>query len=132
MDRVFIDSSVLIAAALRENSHLAGNLARTDVGFLVSPYVLWEAQNNLPERGQRIRLVQITNGIEQVRGTLAGFATNINLPEKDIPVMLGAIKGKATHLITLDKSHFGPYFGQTVDGICIVQAVDYFVSLGPE
>jgi hypothetical protein len=43
----------------------------------------------------------------------------VRLPEKDRPVLLAAVAGGATHLITGDVTHFGPLLGQKVEGVLI-------------
>jgi hypothetical protein len=53
----------------------------------------------------------------------------IDLPEKDRPVFMAALAGKADYLITGDRSHFGKYYGKTIQGIKIQPPKDYFLSL---
>ena len=50
---------------------------------------------------------------------------SISLPDKDKPILLAAIKERATHLITGDVRHFGPYSGKAVEGILILSPADY-------
>ena len=52
------------------------------------------------------------------------FAT-IALPDKDRPILLAAITARATHLLTGDVQHFGPYFGQQIDGVMILPPAAY-------
>ena len=49
----------------------------------------------------------------------------IDLPEKDWPVLGGAAAAGATHLITGDLRHFGAYFGETVLGVLVLKPADY-------
>jgi uncharacterized protein len=49
----------------------------------------------------------------------------IDLPEKDIPILLAAIDGAATHLLTGDREHFGPYYRQEVAGVLILPPAEY-------
>ena len=44
----------------------------------------------------------------------------VKLPLKDVPILGGAVAGKATHLLTGDQQDFGIYFGKTVQGVKIV------------
>ena len=39
--------------------------------------------------------------------------------------MGGAVASGATHLITGDQKHFGPYFGQRVLGVWVLKPGDY-------
>ena len=47
------------------------------------------------------------------------------LPDKDLPVLLAALAGCATHLLTVDKKHFGALFGKTVGAVVILPPGDY-------
>jgi hypothetical protein len=49
----------------------------------------------------------------------------ISLPEKDVPILLAAIEARATHLLTGDVRHFGPYFGKRIEGIMILVPGEY-------
>jgi hypothetical protein len=35
------------------------------------------------------------------------------------------MEAQATHLLTGDVRHFGPYFGKTVQGVLVVTAAEY-------
>jgi len=47
------------------------------------------------------------------------------LPEKDAPILLTAMEAQASHLITGDVRHFGPYFGKLLAGILVLSPSDY-------
>ena len=49
----------------------------------------------------------------------------ISLPDKDSPILLAAIGGRATHLLTGDVQHFGAYFGKKVEGVLIMPPAQY-------
>jgi hypothetical protein len=49
----------------------------------------------------------------------------VELPDKDWPILLAALRAGATHLVTGDVTHFGRYFGQTVAGIQILPPGTY-------
>ena len=42
------------------------------------------------------------------------------LPPDDQVIFLAAMAARATHLLTGDRTHFGPYYGRTVAGVLIV------------
>lgn len=46
------------------------------------------------------------------------------LPEKDRPVLAGAIEAKADQLVSGDKSHFGHLYGQKICGLRITAPSD--------
>lgn len=48
----------------------------------------------------------------------------IELPEKDWPILGGAVASGATHLITGDQRHFAPYFGRQILEVWIVRPGD--------
>lgn len=49
----------------------------------------------------------------------------IQLPDKDQPILLAAMAGGATHLLTGDLKHFGPYFDKHVGGVLIIPPARY-------
>jgi hypothetical protein len=49
---------------------------------------------------------------------------------KDVPILFGAIEAKCHYLLTADKTHFGPFFGQTLDGVTILQTGVLLERLG--
>jgi hypothetical protein len=52
-------------------------------------------------------------------------AVGVSLPEKDWPIFSAALAARATHLITGDVRHFGPYFGKAIHGILIMTPARY-------
>ena len=54
----------------------------------------------------------------------------IELPEKDLPIILAAIAAEATHLITGDITHFGQYYGEKVGGVLVLAPGDYLRRSG--
>ncbi len=53
------------------------------------------------------------------------FPEGIELPEKDRPILQAAIAAAATHLVTGDITHVGPYIGRSVAGLQIQTPGDY-------
>jgi hypothetical protein len=52
----------------------------------------------------------------------------VSIVNKDLPILLDAINAQATHLLTGDKQHFGPLFGQVIGGTLIQFPADYLAS----
>lgn len=52
----------------------------------------------------------------------------VSLPEKDMPILLAAVGARATHLITGDLTHFGPYYGRRLMGVLILSPAAYLQS----
>ena len=91
------------------------------VVLLSSAYAIQEARQNLavhrPNRlGEFEHLVGKLSLLD-APPTMTAAAGAAGLPEKDLPILLAAIGAKATHLLTVDKKHFGSLYGQTIDGV---------------
>ena len=129
MDRLFLDANVLFSAGY-------GSLGirrfwtlqkEGKCRLLVSRYVMEETRRNLDLPEQRARLEGLLGEVEVVAEPPAGLACPIDLPDKDRPVFLAASVSRATHLITGDIQHFGPFFGQTVLGVMIITPAGYLI-----
>jgi hypothetical protein len=51
------------------------------------------------------------------------------LPEKDRPVLAASIHHQCQILLTGDKMHFGPLYGQTIEGVEIHSPASFAVKL---
>ena len=63
----------------------------------------------------------------RVVSSVSGPACPIDLPEKDRPIFLTAVKCRATHLLTGDIRHFGPFLNDPsrTAGVAIVTVADF-------
>lgn len=130
MDRLFLDANVLFSAAYRPEAGVVRLWQIPDVELLTSTFALEEARRNLPEEGQRKRLEGLLKKVK-VREALMlppERRGGVELPEKDWPILGGAAASGASHLITGDLRHFGPYFGQRVLGVLVMRPSDYLKS----
>jgi predicted nucleic acid-binding protein len=125
MDRLFLDANILFSAAYRADAGLLDLWKLKNVTLCTSPYALEEARINLSEDVQKERLTRLATVLEFNDAALQELPHGISLPEKDVPIMLAAIEARATHLITGDLRHFGPYFGKKISGVLIVSPGDY-------
>jgi len=127
MDRVFLDANILLIAAYREDSALARLWTLPDVRLLVSSYALHETWRNAVSTEQRMRLAELVPAMELVaeQPTDEPTARAAGLPEKDLPILHAAISGRATHLLTADRRHFGVLRGTTIAGVSILFPADY-------
>jgi len=78
--------------------------------------------------------MQLTKLSEEVHLFEAGqrpIPRVVSLPEKDVPILLAAIAAQATHLLTGDIRHFGPYLGKKIEGIAIVLPGEYIRGRTP-
>jgi predicted nucleic acid-binding protein len=125
MDRLFLDANVLFSAAYRPNAGLLKFWRLPDVQLCSCRYALEEARINLTEVAQRHRLDRLSVDLNFFDSASHQLPRGVNLPEKDIPILLAAIEAHCTHLITGDLRHFGPYFGKRLLGVLVLIPADY-------
>ena len=131
MDLVFLDANVLFSAAYRPDAGLRRLWSLPGVRKITSAYAAEEARRNLSQPKQREDLEKLLASVEVIATTASTdhliFST-IELPDKDQPVLLAAIGAGATHLLTGDFRHFGPYYGERIEGVLILSPRDYLTS----
>ncbi len=129
MDRLFLDANVLFSAAYRPDARIALLWKFKDVELLTSAYAAEEARVNLTERDQQRRLAELLETVRIVTG-ISPLPREVNLPEKDQPILQAALHVRATHLLTGDKQHFGKYFGRRFGGVLVRPPAEYFQRHG--
>jgi predicted nucleic acid-binding protein len=119
--RVFLDANLIFSAAQtgRPSRQLIEALAR-HATLTTHPAVWHEAERNL-----RAKRPDWLAGLASLKASLqfhAGAAPcpDVGLPAKDQPVLAAAIAARASRLVTGDRAHFGPLFGQTIQGTRIL------------
>lgn len=122
---MFLDANVLFSAAYRKDSKFRQLWSNRNVKLLTSTYAAEEARRNLDRPEQLQDLEVLLGSMSVVEATAGDFETSVDLHEKDIPILMGAVAAKATHLLTGDFTHFGRYFGKTLEGIRISSPGDY-------
>ena len=132
MSRLFLDANVLFSAAYRPDAGVARLWEIPGLSLVTSSYVVEEARRNLTEKDQRDRLDGLLTNAEVGEATMPPpeLRGEVDLPEKDWPVLGGAAASGATHLITGDVRHFGRYFGERPLGVLVMRPADYLKSLG--
>ena len=132
VDRLFLDANVLFSAAYRPDAGVARLWGVSDAVLLTSSYVVEETRRNLTAPEQRTRLEELLKKVEVGEAMMLPpeLRGEIDLPEKDWPVLGGAAAAGATHLITGDLRHFGAYFGEKVLGVLVLRPGDYLSGLG--
>ena len=125
MDRVFLDANVLFAAAWRLRAALQRLWELDDAELLSSDYAIEEARRNLETPAQRRRLTRLLQGVRRVAPEHFTLPRGVLLPEKDMPILLAAIDGGATHLLTGDREHFGRYYRHEIGGVLILPPAEY-------
>ena len=125
MDRLFLDANILFSAACRANAGLLRFWKLRNVILCSSRYALEEARINLTEDAQRRRLTRLARNLQWFSAAPRELSVGVSVPEKDEPILRAAMEAQATHLITGDIRHFGPYFGKAVGGILIMSPSEY-------
>ena len=129
MDRIFLDANVLFSAAYRPNAGLARLWQLDKVELVTSDYAAQEATVNLTEKDQRVRQTKLLEKVRMITA-VAPLPPGVQLPEKDQPILQAALQAQATHLLTGDKEHFGPYFGRNLGGVLVLPPAEYFERRG--
>jgi predicted nucleic acid-binding protein len=125
VDRIFLDANVLLSAAWRSAAAIQRLWRLEGVELLSSGYAVEEARRNLETPAQRGRLTRLLRRVHLVEPEHFTLPRGVRLPDKDLPILLAAIDGGATHLLTGDWEHFGPYFRQEVGGVLILPPAEY-------
>lgn len=124
--RIFLDANILFSAA-RADGAIRQLLALDEAAghaLWADTYVFEEARRNLVAKAPsglpvleamatRIKIGSLFSG-----STLPPEATI--LPEKDRPVLAAAIHHHCAVLVTGDRTHFGPLYGKTIQGVSIL------------
>jgi hypothetical protein len=110
---IFLDANILFTAAhnpLGKAALIVELGAQGHWQILTLTLAVEEARRNLgikfPACLTRLEFILAK---VMVLSSVSGPACPIDLPEKDRPIFLTAVKCRATHLLTGDIRHFGPY-----------------------
>lgn len=129
MHVLFLDANVLFSAAYRAESRLRELWTLPETQLVTSGYALEEARRNLDGIDQRRRLEALAAEVRVIHesGSWA-LPPDVILPEKDRPILSAAVVSGATHLVTGDQTHFGPWYGKQVGGVSIIRPAVYLQS----
>jgi uncharacterized protein len=131
-DLIFLDANVLFSAVYyRPDAGLRRLWRLPGARLITSVYAAEEARRNLNNLVQRSELEELLGPVEVVATTASmdhPLFSALELPEKDRPVMLAAIGVGATHLLTGDFRHFGPFYGKRIEGVLILPPGEYLTS----
>ena len=127
MDRLFLDANVLFSAAYRGDAAVKRLWADAEAELVTSTYALAEVERNLGTTGELERLSELLEAVTVVGVSAipAAISEGIDLPEKDLPILAGALAARCTHLITGDLRHFGRYLGTRIGGVLVVTPAAY-------
>lgn len=85
-----------------------------------SRYAVGETRCNLAEQAQRHWLTRLLSSVQLFDSPNPALSRAISLPDKDKPILLATLEAQATHLITGDVRHFGPYLRKKIEGIIVL------------
>ena len=126
-DRVFLDANVLFSVAYGSPGllRLWALAEQGRVELLADTHVEQEARRNLSTPEQPERLTAHLRGVELVPAPDPQLPCPIELPAGDRLVLLAAAAAKATHLLTGNRRHFGPYYGRRILRVLILRPADF-------
>ena len=132
MDRLFLDANVLFSAAYRTEAGVARLWSLPGPILFSSEYAIDEARRNLSVPEQVKRLERLLESVERAPSVSLdpNFRLEIELRDKDWPILGGAVTAETTNLITGDWRDFGPYFGTKLLGVLIQTPADYLANAG--
>ena len=133
MDRIFLDANVLFSAAYTPDSRLLELCSLDAVELVTSLFALEEARRNLSARNPDgiAVLDELVSKMTIVTGTRTGQPPeDVQLADKDIPILLAAIDSNCTHLLTGDKRHFDTLYGRSIGGVLAQTPARYLRSRG--
>ena len=128
---IFLEANVLFSAAYRPDAGLRRLWRLPGARLITLVYAAEEARRNLSHPKQRRELEDLIDPVEIVptaSPTDHPLFSTIELPDKDRPVLLAAIGVGATHLLTGDLGHFGPYYGKRIEGVLVLPPGEYLSS----
>ncbi len=132
--RPFLDANLLFTASYNPQglARLLFDLqTRGRLLLLTSALAAEEARINLEIKKPAAlgELSKLLHRLEVIR-SVAGLHVSLELPSKDLAIFAAAVAGNATHLLTGDKKHFGPYFNKPAEtaGIIIQTVREFFVE----
>lgn len=124
--RIFPDADILFSAAKSDGAirSLLARLIKAGHTLAADLYVVEEARRNI-----ELRYPECVGDLEAILSTLQcspvvfdprALEASCLLPEKDRPVLAGAVALGCGILVTGDSTYFGPYFGKTVQGVLVL------------
>lgn len=121
--KVFADANVLFSAAdPKSATRILLEALFQHATVVINEHVWEEARRNV-----EMKRPSLLSGLEKLKPQFH-FSSNMSsvtdypLPDKDQPVLGGAVASRCSHLWTGDKRHFGHLYGKTICGTLIVPA----------
>ncbi|AKV71181.1 MULTISPECIES: PIN domain-containing protein [Microcystis] len=127
--RLFLDANVIFAAAISPDGRCSALFQLASARYcalLSSPHALEETRRNLtakyPEALTRLEgdLIPKLTIVGEAPLSRVNWARSMGLPWKDAPILATAVENRADLLVTGDKTHFGSFYGQVLEGVTVV------------
>lgn len=121
--RVFVDANVLFSAAdPKSATRILLDALFLHATVVINEHVWEEARRNI-----EMKRPGFVSNLEKLKSNFIFSARlttvkDCTLPNKDQPVLGGAIAARCSHLWTGDKRHFGHMYGKILSGTLIVPA----------
>ena len=132
--RIFLDANILFSAALPQSRMRAFLETIFECAeCFTNDYAVAEARRNLELKfpAQLRQLDFILKKCELVPALVVEL--EVELKSKAVPILAGAIAGKAAHLLTGDEKDFGKFYGKIIQGVNVVSPqilADEFLKRG--
>jgi uncharacterized protein len=131
---VFLDANILFSAANDKSATRQLVIGLSTLAEAITNHHAWEEAN----RNLLMKRPNQTNGLNDLLKYItisnAFINTTMNeLPEKDIPIIAGAMGSQSTYLWTGDKRHFGKWYGKKLNGVIVVSSImltDILIKMG--
>src|SRR6056297_3917221 len=128
--RIFLDANILFSAAYSDAAirPLIKDLEAASCSLVADRYVFEEALRNLTiQRSEAVPHLHKLMGLLTIVPThisSSKIPPDINLPDKDIPVLASAIEAGCDILMTGDTRRFSTLFGRSIGGLSIRSPVE--------
>jgi hypothetical protein len=136
--RIFLDANVLFSAARSAGAirQLVFGLHDADHTLVADEYVATEARRNIagkagPDAETYLQALLGQIEVSAVHYPATAQSAVLWLPEKDRPVLMAAMALRCDALVTGDRTHFGPGYGQVFDGVTIYSPAQLALALFP-
>jgi predicted nucleic acid-binding protein len=136
--RIFLDANVLFSAARSDGAirQLLHDLHADGHALVADEYVATEARRNIDAKAsgdarQYLHALLTQIEVSPVQYPAMAQPAVLWLPQKDRPVLIAAIALKCDALVTGDRTHFGPGYGKTFDGVTIYSPAQLALAIFP-
>ncbi len=133
--RIFLDANILFSAGKSGGAVRAFLVQLKSRGHVLvaDGYVVGEARRNLEAKFPAASkdFEDVLKQVESFAGTSWPLPAEIaqELPKKDRPVLAASIHHHCQILLTGDKTHFGPLYGRTIEGVEIHSPASFALKL---